>query len=167
MRKMRFLLSLLLLVGLARADQVEVAPDLKVSSVTFGLFQQDANGSLTFVPSSEVPLRPGQYFGWRMDLATERKTVKWREELELPRAPDKWGTDTQVGGDRKVGITEREEDVFNGWVVHIWKVAAGDPAGEYTLRLFLEDKPVGVLSFKVVAPEGSDATKSSHQVTNR
>lgn len=155
---MRTLLLVLLLVGLVRAEVVEVAPNLKVSNVTFGLFEQQSNGSLIFTPATEVPLRPGQYFGWRMDLATDRERVKWREELELPKAPDKWGDDTSVAGDRKVGITEREEDVFNGWVVHIWKVAAGDPAGEYTLRLFLEGKPVGVLSFKVVEP----LTNSSH-----
>lgn len=155
---MRLFLCLIMLAGLAFADVVEVAPDLKVSNLTFGLFEQKSDGSLTFVPSAEVPLRPGQYFGWRMDLDTDRPRVKWREELELPAAPDKWGTDTRVGGDRRVGITEREEDVFNGWVVHIWKVAAGDPPGDYTLRLFLEDKPVGVLSFKVV----SRGTESSH-----
>ena len=100
-----------------------------------------------------------------MDLETARKNVKWREELELPKAPDKWGTDTQVGGDRRVGVTEREEEVFGGWLVHIWKVAAGDPPGDYTLRLFLEDKPVGTLSFKVVAPPGPSSTQSSQLLT--
>ncbi len=159
---MRLIVFLLLLAGLARAEVIEVAPDLKVSSITFGLFQQQPNGSLTFVPSREVPLRPGQYFGWRMDLSTDRPMVRWREELELPRPPEKWGTDTSVQGDRRVGITEREEDVFNGWVVHIWKVAAGDPPGDYRLKLFLEGKPVGVLEFKVVPPPQAKATSCSY-----
>ncbi|MEW6278534.1 MAG: hypothetical protein AB1758_07940 [Candidatus Eremiobacterota bacterium] len=153
MRWMALLALVMTLAGPLKADgPVRVAPDLTVTRVHFGVFRQEPDGSLTFVPTREVPLRTGQYFGWRMDLDTTRDKVRWKEELELPSAPEKWAPDTLIQGDRRIGVTEREEDIFNGWVVHIWRVAQGDPPGTYTLRLFVDGKPVETVEFTVKKP---------------
>ena len=66
-----------------------------------GLVGPPAAASTQFVPSTALPLRDGQEFGWRMKLQTKLTQVRVREELTLPAEPRTWG-DPEPGLKRKL-----------------------------------------------------------------
>ena len=107
-----------------------------------------------FQPTTKVPLRDGQSFGWVIQLDTKRDMVKWREELRLPSAPQTWQADEKSGkhtvsADRRTSILEREAKVENGLIYNFWQVSPGDPKGRYTMRVMLEGMLVSSFEFDV------------------
>lgn len=126
--------------------------DLEVRRAEFGLFNKDASDRFTFVPAERVPLVPGQAYGWRIFIKTNKVRVKWREEFELPQAPGTWGEGEAKGrytisGDRRLSVTERETDSGRGVIVNMWSVAPSDPAGRYVMRIFVEGRLVATFDF--------------------
>ena len=107
-----------------------------------------------FEPTRKVPLKPGQSFGWVIELQTHKPKIKWREEFALPAAPETWGpTETQdrrrISEDKKVSVIEREVEIERGLIYNFWTLAAGDPAGRYVIRVFIEGVRAATFEFDV------------------
>jgi len=107
-----------------------------------------------FRPSTKVPLRNGQGFGWVIQLETSRDAIRWREELRLPAAPQTWQADEASGkhtmsADRRTSILEREARVENGLIYNLWQISPGDPRGRYSMRVMVEDLLVSTFEFDV------------------
>ena len=105
-------------------------------------------------PSTKVPLKNGQGFGWIIQLDTPRDTIRWREELRLPAAPLTWQADEASGkhtmsADRRTSILERAARVENGMIYNLWQISPGDPPGRYTMRVMIEDLLVSTFEFDV------------------
>lgn len=111
-----------------------------------GLVGPPAAASSQFVPSTVLPLRDGQEFGWRMKLQTKLTQVRVREELTLPAEPRTWG-DPEPGLKRKTsadGRTATTELVLtpvDGVIQFTWTVTTGDPKGTWLLKVKVEDLP--------------------------
>jgi len=63
----------------------------------------------------------------------------------LPAAPREWGDAVlgqSVSGDGRTSVIEREDPLNNNVLLHLWSVAAGDPAGDYQIRVFVDGKSV-------------------------
>ena len=126
---------------------------VEVVRAEFGLFNMGKDGKFVFVPSKAVPLKFLQGYGWEVTLKTTKPKVKWREELTLPSAPAIWGKLPEekivISTDRKVSVTEREEEPARGVISNGWAVAVGDPKGKYLIRLTIEDASPIVFEFNV------------------
>jgi len=65
----------------------------EATKAEFGLITKDVLGRTIFVPTRQVPLIVGEAYGWLIAIKTKKPTITWREEFELPRAPEIWGSD--------------------------------------------------------------------------
>lgn len=143
--------TLALQVGASFATSEELPPPapFRVLKAEFGIVTRSG-----FQPSTKVPLKEGQGFGWVIRLETPRDTIRWREELRLPAAPQTWQAD-EAGGkhtmsaDRRTSILEREARVESGMIYNLWQISPGDPRGRYTMRVMIEDLLVSTFEFDV------------------
>src|SRR6266705_1548702 len=102
----------------------------------------------------QVPLIVGEAYGWLIAIKTKKPTITWREEFELPRAPEIWGSDEgktvyTLSKDRRLAVTESEVDTATGVIAHSWSVAPGDPTGRYVTRVFIDGTPVATFELDV------------------
>lgn len=151
--RMNILVAAALIVQLCTAaattEKATPPTQFKVLKAEFGVIVPGG-----FQPTTKVPFKDGQSFGWVIQLDTKRDVVKWREELRLPSAPQSWQADEQSGkhsvsADRKTSILEREARVENGVIFNFWSIAPGDPKGRYTMRVMLEGMLVSTFEFDV------------------
>jgi hypothetical protein len=139
-------------------DALAPAPECKVISSEFGTMDQSGN----FTAATEVPLLPGQAYGWRIKVEPASGIVHWKEEFKLPAVPATWGGNKpgdslappnqdlqEVQADGKVCVSERDSLVVDGIVSNFWTVAKGDPLGQYEMRVFVEGKLVQTFVFKL------------------
>ena len=136
---------------LAAALIVQVAPQtaFRVLKAEFGLVS-----AAGFQPSTRVPLKDGQGFGWVIRLDAGNDTIKWREELRLPAAPQTWQADEAnashtMSADRRTSILEREARIEDGVIYNFWQITPGDPKGRYTMRVMIEGLLVSTFDFEV------------------
>ncbi len=166
MATMRIFLLLCIVIGWCKPahagiivkTEETIAEGLILVSAEFGLFEQGADGTVTIEPVDTIPLIEGKAYGWRLRFRTVREGVALREELELPVAPKAWSGPVGDGGfkvspDGRTGITEIDAELNKGELMNAWKVAAGDPAGNYVLRLSIAGKLVRTFKFKIVPPK--------------
>jgi hypothetical protein len=142
---------LFLQLGVAAAATGNAVPQtaFKVLKAEFGLV-----GPGGFQASTKVPLKEGQGFGWVIQLEIKKDTIKWREVLTLPAAPQIWQADEASGthsmsADRKTSTLEREAKVENGMIHNFWQISPGDPKGRYRMRVMIEGLLVSTFDFDV------------------
>jgi hypothetical protein len=117
-----------------------------------GLFGPGEPGAQSFLPTSALPLKDGQAFGWRIQLRRQARTVRVREELTLPAEPKTWG-DPEPGlkrrttPDGRTAITELQLAPQNGVISQSWTVTTGDPKGSWVIKVRVEDGPEHVFRF--------------------
>ena len=73
----------------------------------------------------------------------------------MPARPETWGNGEESGQheiteDGKISITEKEVFVRDGYIQNFWSVAAGDPLGDYVIRVYVNEVLLRILNFKVV-----------------
>lgn len=137
-----------------QATKAPAPEQLVIISAEFGLLSLPRSGSVGFWPSTKVPLKRDQSYGWIIRLQTSKQKVKWREEVSLPSAPESWGVGEKLGlhkisEDRKVAITEGEVTPDRGFIFNAWTIAPGDPKGRYVIRLSIEGRFVKEFQFDV------------------
>lgn len=134
--------------------EARAAAKAEIVNAEFGIFNTDASGKTSFVPTRLVSRKPGQSYGWIIDLRTDKEKVKWREEFVLPARPKTWGEtepfDKRViskGG--RVSTTVREVAPIEGRISNAWAVAPGDPKGRYRIRVFVDGALASTFEFDV------------------
>ena len=145
---------LVLLSNAALASVSEQADEQRRTGV-FGIIIKNQEGKEKFEVTNTVPLIEGQSYGWIIRLGPGFTKVKWKEVFELPAKPDTWGSgeasgDHEISGDRKVSVTEKEVVVEGGYIHNFWSVVAGDPVGDYVIRVYVNDLLLETFHFKVV-----------------
>jgi hypothetical protein len=144
--------------ALAPEQLISIAPDLTIAKPVFGILTADAAGGKHFLSSTSVPLVVGQSYGWMIRLDTKRRSVKWREELQLPKPAQTWGLPSGKGHllslDGKTAITQEESATDRGFIGHFWGVAPHDPSGSYTMNIFVEDRLVAQFAFRLEERKG-------------
>lgn len=160
---MKKLVALMFLLGvsisqplLAAGQELRPAVSAKVAVVgaRFGVFQVSSLGLAGFSPATTVPLKPGQAYGWVIDLKTNQTEVSWKEEFTLPAKPATWGIPEPLGSrstssDGRTTTTQRRVSLDRGTIFNAWSVAPGDPAGRYVIRVSVEGLPAQVFEFDV------------------
>ena len=108
------------------------AQPAEVAAAEFGTVNED--GVVT--PATEIPLYDGSLFGWRIKIPGCEPLIEVREELTLP-GPGDWerGEGMTISRDQQTAIVRSDAECHDGWVAKIWSVAAGDPPGDWVLRV--------------------------------
>ena len=124
----------------------------------------DSNGGTRVARSDTVPLVPGRVcYEWRIRLDRGDRLVQVREVFELPAKPTTWGgadddySSSEISGDRKTSETSQFYKPKDGWIAHGWCVADGDPAGPYSIKVYVGEKLLHAFDFKAEIVPGSTA----------
>ena len=134
------------------------APNLKstisVVSAQFGVFGADSVGRRVLFETDKFPAIVAAPFGWFVMFKTDKPTVIWREEFELPEVPPTWGPGEamgifQVSPDRKTAVTERIIPSGLGFVGNEWRYAPGDPTGAHKMRVYIDGQLVKEFTFDI------------------
>jgi len=143
--------------------------DVEVVAAQFGVFGADPTGRRMLYETDKFPGVVAAPFGWYIVFKTDKPTVVWREEFELPTAPPTWGPGEamgifQVTPDRKTAVTERIIPTKLGFIANEWRFASGDPIGAHKMRVYIDGKLIREFSFDIEqAPEGFSPRRNPHR----
>ncbi len=128
--------------------------NITVNKSEFGVRIVDAKGKANFFPTSKVPLKKGDAYGWRIKLQNYQGKLRWREVLRLPKAPETWATQEDenfyLSADGTTAVTKRTETSANGVIENFWKIAPGDPLGKHKIEVYIDEYLVATFEFETV-----------------
>lgn len=127
---------------------------ITINKSEFGVRIVDAKGKVNFFPTTKVPLKKGDAYGWQIKLQNYRGKVKWHEVLHLPKAPETWATQEDdnfsISADGTTAITKRTQTSTNGVIENFWKIAPGDPLGKHKIEVYVDEQLVAAFEFETV-----------------
>lgn len=138
----------------ATTDAAKAPARIEVVSAQFGVFSADENGRRILLETDRFPAIVSAPYGWYIVFKTDKPTVVWREEFELPVPPPTWGPGEAMGiytisPDRKTAVTERVIPTRLGFVANEWRYAPGDPIGAHAMRVYLDGQLVKEFKFDI------------------
>ena len=156
--------------GQAGIDGAKTPAQIEVVSAQFGVFGADENGRRILLETDRFPAVISAPYGWYIVFKTDKPTVVWREEFELPVAPPTWGPGEAMGiymisPDRKTAVTERIIPTRLGFVANEWRYAPGDPIGAHAMRVYLDGQLVREFKFDI--QEGPAQQKRAPRAPDR
>lgn len=127
---------------------------LVVVSAQFGVFGPDASGRRVLYETAKFPAIVAAPYGWYILFKTDKPTVVWREEFELPEPPPTWGPGETMGiytisPDRKTAVTERIIPTRLGFIANEWRYAPGDPIGAHKMRVYIDGQLIREFPFDI------------------
>ena len=149
------LLLLFLLSSAALAASPASAPvAVDVARAEFGLFDTTANaGEVAFTPSSVVPARAGQRYGWVIEVGKGYRTLSVREEYVLPvkseAAADDVSQSLNIEVARRNLVSQRQLAPVDGRIVGEWSVGEREPVGHRRLDVLIEGRVAASFEFDV------------------
>ena len=137
----------------AQAAPGKSAP-IEVVSAQFGVFGADPTGRRVLYETAKFPAVIAAPYGWYIIFKTEKPTVIWREEFELPEPPPTWGPGEAMGiytisPDRKTAVTERIIPTRLGFIANEWRYAPGDPIGAHKMRVYIDGQLIREFAFDI------------------
>jgi hypothetical protein len=152
------------------ADHVKTPAQIEVVSAQFGVFGSDESGRRLLLETDRFPAVVSAPYGWYIIFKTDKPTVVWREEFELPIAPPTWGPGEAMGiyvisPDRKTAVTERIIPTRLGFVANEWRYAPGDPLGAHAMRVYIDGQLIR--EFKFAIEEGPAQLKRAPRTPDR
>lgn len=152
---MRFFFSISFLLLLCSCTsqtfvEEESPPSSLIIASEFGLFERGLGEELLLVVADRISNVTGQIYGWRIKLDISDEWITLREEMQLPERPQIWNIEkhgTSISQDGKTSVIEKEVQPSNGWISNAWQVATGDPSGEYTIRIYINDRLLETFNF--------------------
>jgi hypothetical protein len=156
--------------GQAPAEIAKTPAQIEVVSAQFGVFGADESGRRILLETDRFPAVVSAPYGWYIIFKTDRPTVVWREEFELPIAPPTWGPGEAMGiytisPDRKTAVTERIIPTRLGFVANEWRYAPGDPIGAHAMRVYLDGQLIREFKFDI--DEGPAQQKRAPRTPDR
>jgi hypothetical protein len=127
---------------------------LEVVSAQFGVFGADPAGRRVLYETAKFPAVIAAPYGWYIIFKTDKPTVIWREEFELPIPPPTWGPGEAMGiytisPDRKTAVTERIIPTRLGFIANEWRYAPGDPIGAHKMRVYIDGQLIREFAFDI------------------
>ena len=127
---------------------------IEVVSAQFGVFGADPAGRRVLYETAKFPAVIAAPYGWYIIFKTDKPTVIWREEFELPVPPPTWGPGEAMGiytisPDRKTAVTERIIPTRLGFIANEWRYAPGDPIGAHKMRVYIDGQLIREFAFDI------------------
>jgi hypothetical protein len=143
---------------------------IEVVSAQFGVFGADEQGRRILLETDRFPAVVSAPYGWYIVFKSDKPTVVWREEFELPIAPPTWGPGEAMGiytisPDRKTAVTERIIPTRLGFVANEWRYAPGDPIGAHAMRVYIDGQLIREFKFDI--EEGPAQQKRAPRAPDR
>ena len=127
-----------------------------VKKAEFGILKTGKNRKSTFIPTTKIPLKEGQIYGWRILLEDFKGKLTWQEVLTLPKPPSSWGTDNGehffLSPDGTKSVIKRTDLVKKGIVDNFWTVSAGDPVGKHVIEVYAGKRRIATFNFELIRP---------------
>jgi len=138
----------------ATTPNVAKAAPIEVVSAQFGVFGADPTGRRILYETAKFPAIVAAPYGWYIVFKTDKPTVIWREEFELPEPPPTWGPGEAMGiytisPDRKTAVTERIIPTRLGFIANEWRYAPGDPVGAHKMRVYIDGQLIREFAFDI------------------
>lgn len=148
MRRLRVGLTLLAFTAtLAQAQSVEIR------NAEFGIFDASNPRETVFEPTHVVPHKPGQRYGWVIELRTTQRSVAVREEyLIAPTEAFKeeaGGKRLTIPHERRNQVSQRQLVPVAGRIYGEWEIGPQEPPGKRRLQVLVEDRPPVVFEYEV------------------
>jgi hypothetical protein len=150
---------LLLLCALASGMSVAAPPKpqeapVEIVDAEFGIFDASDPRELVFEPTTSVPHKEGQRYGWVIEVRTNKRSLAVREEYLLPTAATEAGaTLTPSGGTiplpRRNQVSQRQLVPVGGRIYGEWAIGAGEPPGKRHLQVIIEGQVAGSFDYEV------------------
>ena len=132
-------------------ESVEKVSDprpMRVALAEGGIFEKEDE----FTPTDKIPAEEGVFYGFRLYLRGDGRSVPMRLELELPAPPKTWGnlpeSEVQISKDGRTA-SHSKMIATEKLIEQYWAVAEGDPEGDYTVRVFIRDQLVKTFKLTV------------------
>lgn len=156
MRTLLIVIALALPV-LARAAPPKAAPAaLEIVSAEFGIFDASNPREIVFEPTSVVPHREGQRYGWMIELRTKKRSLAVREEYILPTAATEAGPTGKITESglniplpRRNQVSQRQLVPVGGRITGEWAIGPGEPPGRRYLQVIVEGELAGSFEYEV------------------
>ena len=142
---------------------------VEVVAAQFGVFGADPAGRRMLYETDKFPAIIAAPYGWYILFKTDKPTVVWREEFELPVAPPTWGPGEALGifmvsPDRKTAVTERIIPTKLGFIANEWRYASGDPVGPHKMRVYIDGQLIREFSFAIEkVPDEANPRRNPHR----
>ena len=139
-------------------DQPIINQQIVVNKSEFGVKIVNPEGKVNFFPTTTIPLKEGDAYGWRITLdnyqGNIKGKVKWREVLTLPQAPETWTTENNknfsISKDGKTATSTRTVTPVNGVIENFWIISPGDPLGKHQIEVYIDENLIGTFAFEIV-----------------
>jgi hypothetical protein len=129
--------------------------DLSKAKAEFGVELVDLHGKADFFPTTNVPFKVGNMYGWRIQLPNYHGTVTWREVFHLPKAPETWATEHSdnfsISPDGTTAVSNRTQTTANGEIENFWQIAPGDPKGNHKIEVYIDQRLIATFNFEIIA----------------
>jgi hypothetical protein len=143
-----------LAVNTPKYNQSIINKQIVVNKSEFGVRIINSEGKANFFPTTTVPLKKGDAYGWRIKLDNYQGKVKWREVLILPKHPETWTTEDHknfsISADGKTAISQRTVIPVNGMIENFWTISPGDPLGKHQIQVYIDERLIHTFVFEVV-----------------
>lgn len=154
------LLSFALQANLALAAAPPLPEKIEILAAEFGLFEDSRPGELDLVPTTVVPRKQGQRYGWVIELRTRSKSVAVREEYLLPTPAAAAGKSTpppsdplseslQVDAQRRHQVSQRQLIPVDGRIYGEWSIGPKEPPGPRHLQVVVEGQVAARFKYEV------------------
>jgi len=138
------------------ASPPPVLAGVQIERAEFGVFQGLSTDHPVLLPQRVVQ-RDGQPIGWVIQLKTDKPEVTWREEFILPETPKRWAIQPSpfdvrppyVSADKLRASIERRTVPKGGNIHNRWQLDPTDPAGTYTMQVYIDNTLVANFQFEV------------------
>lgn len=145
---------LTLALALCSALPAWAGPNLRVLETDFTSQLLQPDGSEVEQSTTMIPLIPDiSCFQWTIKVDST-DVLRIKEILKLPAAPESWGeadtnefSPTVTSADRKTAVTVVFMPAKDGVLTNRWCVAAGDPAGQYSIEVLHEGQSLKTFDF--------------------
>jgi len=146
--------SIALAASTTNYNQPIINEQIVVNKAEFGVKIVNPEGKVNFFPTTTVPLKEGDAYGWKITLDNYQGKVKWREVLTLPQAPETWTTQDNrnfsISADGKTATSTRTVTPVNGVIENFWIISPGDPLGKHQIEVYIDERLIGTFAFEIV-----------------
>lgn len=152
--------TLIALAVLASTNAFAAAPKaleapVEIISAEFGIFDQGRPNELVFTPTDVVPHKPGQRYGWVIEVRTGKRSLSVREEYLIAEpATEKKNADAvsdslNIPAQRRNQVSQRQLVPVDGRIYGEWSIGPNEPAGQRHLQVVIEGQSAASFKYEV------------------